>query len=167
MSQHISTQRDGNKLSYERYVYRHCYKESYNQQEGYLAQGSPSNPRTRAEIILPQEYQMAGEIKFLLDATGNYEERIIIFATEKDSEFLSNCEHWFTNEIFKVLTSTIYTIIHDSWNSKWMGDTAVFTMSPKRILEQAKTEDSIERALAGEEPMQSRLMHRKKNTIAW
>ena len=74
------------------------------------------NPQNRDEIpILPLEYQQTanGEQFLIYDSGVGDAERIFIFASESGLRFLSECDHWYGDETFKVcpdLFFQLYTI---------------------------------------------------------
>lgn len=79
--------------------------------------GVPKNPRSLAELVLPDEYQktVKGEPFILYDSAsdGEIDNRMIIFGTRENLNFLKQCDHIYMDGTFSsvpVLFRQLYTI---------------------------------------------------------
>ena len=73
----------------------------------------PPNPQNRDEIpVLPQEYQLTsyGGQFLIFDSGVGDQERIFIFASDVGLRFLSESEHWYADETFKVCPELFYQL---------------------------------------------------------
>ena len=81
----------------------------------------PPVPRTRGDIVIPDEYQItrSGE-RFLMYDTGAVDEdRILIFGTERNLQILETSQNWFCDGTFNVVPGQLYQLftIHALANS--------------------------------------------------
>ncbi|XP_065312834.1 uncharacterized protein LOC135922375 [Gordionus sp. m RMFG-2023] len=75
---------------------------------------APPNPSSLIELVIPHEYSITDKYEdFILHDDGPVPDRVIIFGTRKNLDFLASCEHWFSDGTFKSsppLFMQIYTI---------------------------------------------------------
>ncbi|XP_035231949.1 uncharacterized protein LOC118203773 [Stegodyphus dumicola] len=72
------------------------------------------NPRCLEELVIPEQFSKTlKEEKFLLYDSGVQTDRILIFSTLRNLDFMAECPNWFADGTFKAtppLFSQIYTI---------------------------------------------------------
>jgi len=75
---------------------------------------APSNPLTLTDITIPNNYsQTIDGRQFLINDIEPVENRILVFATEKNLDLLAKSDHWFSDGTFKScppLFAQVYTI---------------------------------------------------------
>ncbi|XP_018905098.2 uncharacterized protein [Bemisia tabaci] len=78
------------------------------------ATGAPPNPKSREDLIIPEEYRVTVDEKpFLLFDSGSEKKRILIFSTEENLNHLCSADHWFCDGTFSSaphLFEQLYTI---------------------------------------------------------
>ena len=94
----------------------------------------PTPLRGENNLVLPERYEVskAGEQFLIFDSGVGGNERILIFVTPQGIHFLSNKNHWFMDEKFKLCPEIFYQvyIIHALNNNQVL--TCVFTLLPNK-----------------------------------
>lgn len=78
-----------------------------------LEGGSLNNPHRREDIHLPESFTTYNGQSFLLHDSGPINDRVMIFGTEKNLDFLKTCDVWMFDGTFKsspVLFDQIFVI---------------------------------------------------------
>lgn len=73
----------------------------------------PALPANRAELILPDKFTRSKDVPFLLHDSGNTDDRLLIFATERNLFYLQRCLVMFMDGTFSIvplLFSQLYTL---------------------------------------------------------
>ena len=76
----------------------------------------PPVPRTCADIVIPDEYQIttSGERFLMYDSGAGDEDRILIFGTERNLQILETSQNWFCDGTFKVVPGQFYQLFYEA-----------------------------------------------------
>ena len=90
----------------------------------------PPNPASLEELVIPHNYQMCpvgrdNEELFLLYDSGAVNDRILVFGTERNLDFLQLSDGWYADGTFKVappLFRQLYTIHGERFGKNYTGN---------------------------------------------
>lgn len=74
----------------------------------------PSQPKTLSELVIIGDLQRNNDEKFWLSDSGPAEQRMLIFATQRNLEFLKHADVWLMDGTFEYCTTDVQPIIYNS-----------------------------------------------------
>lgn len=91
------------------------------------------NPHRQGDLVLSDEYKYTHDGKlFLLHDSGGNKNRILVFTTTKNLNYLTSCDQWYSDGTFKCVLSIFHQLhtIHGYKNNKSLP--LVYLLAPNK-----------------------------------